>query len=747
MATTPIAEKTMGLLRGAGFGDLRGGAVSAAVAIPLGVGYGMFAFVALGEDFFGRGVLAGLWSALIVGLVCIATGNRSTTVYAPRITTTFYLGSVLYALAHSPLAPLRDGGVPMVLAVFFAIVFLGGLFQALFGLVRLGTLIKFTPHPVMAGFQNAAALLLLLVQAGALLGLGARVSFTQVPDHLAEAKPLSLLVVAVTGVVTWNAKRLAPRVPAVLLGLVVGTVAWYGLAVLGLRAHLGPVVGALPDRLLEPMDTAALVELLPASGTTVLASLMVSAALGLAFIASMDALLCERILAGANGTPRDSDRQLVRLGLGNMAAALCGGITAGVNLGPSNLNRAQGGRTALSVGVNAAAILLTLLLAMPLLELLPRAVLSAVIAVIALQHFDPWTLRLVRRMTAQAGAARASLLRELAVVLAVALLSVLINIVVAVFIGIAIAVTLFLLRMSRSVVRRRYDCAGVRSHQVRDARLMALLAQHGQRIVVFELEGPIFFGSSEGLAQQVRSAVDARTFAVILDFRRVNDIDSTGAEVLLQLSTQLAETPVRVLFSGLRHRPQVARLMDDLGVLAAIAPSAQFPDADRAIEAAEDGLLESLNQQAALAAVPFESLDLLRDLRPEERDAVRGFLSQRQFAAGETVFRQGDAGTELFIITDGRASVRLDPDQEAPIRLATFAAGTTFGELAILDHRPRSATVVADVPMTCLVLSEDGFSAMQASRPDVAIRLLVNLGRELSLRMRRANQMLHQLGA
>ncbi|MDB5874684.1 MAG: sulfate transporter [Ramlibacter sp.] len=747
MATTPVAVRVIALLRGASLGDLRGGIVSAAVAIPLAMGYGMFAFVALGEDYFGHGVLAGLWSAVIVGMVCVATGNDSPTVYAPRITTTFYLGSVLYALAQSPLPQLREGGVTMVLAVFFAIVFLGGVFQALFGLVRLGTLIKFTPHPVMAGFQNAAALLLLLVQISSLAGMDASVPFMQAANHLQDVKPLSLLVVAVTVAVTWNAKRFVPRIPPVLLGLAVGALAWWGLALLGLRPLLGPLIGPLPERPLEPMSGAAVAMLLPSSGMPVMATLMVSAALGLAFIASMDALLCERILAGSAETPRDSDRQLVRLGLGNMVAALCGGITSGVNLGASNLSRAEGSRRAVSVVVNAGVILLTLLFFLPLLQQLPRAVLSAVIAVIAIQHFDPWTVRLVRRMAAQPLAARAGLLRELAVVLTVALLSVFVNIVVAVFIGVLIAAALFLLRMSRSVVRRRYHCDEVRSNQLRDARLMALLAQHGRRIVVFELEGPIFFGSAEGLAQDVRGAIDAQTFAVILDFRRVNDIDSTGAEVLLQLYNRLVLAPGLALFSGLQHRPQVARLMDDLGLLAAIAPSAQFADVDRALEAAEDALLESLPDRSPLEAVPFEALDLLRDLHPDERIAVRGFLSQRQFATGETVFHQGDPGTELFVITHGRASVRLDPAGAAPMRLATFAAGTTFGELAILDHRPRSATVVADGPMTCLVLSEASFSAMQASEPDIAIRLLVNLGRELSLRMRRANQMLHQMGA
>ena len=728
-------------------GDVRGGVVSAAVAIPLAMGYGMFAFVALGDAYFAHGVLAGLWSAVIVGLLCVLAGNKSTTVYAPRITTTFYLGSVLYGLTHSDLPALAAGGTAAVLVMFFGIVFLGGAFQALFGWVRLGTLIKFTPHPVMAGFQNAAALLLMLVQAATLLGIGRHVPFTDVLHHLDEVRPLSLAVAALTIFATVKSKQWLTRMPPILVGLAAGTLAYYALVLAGFGGLLGPVLGPMPERLLDPIEGAALAGLGSAAVFEVL-PLMVFAALGLAFIASMDSLLCERLLSPARHSARESDVQLIRLGLGNMLAALSGGITAGVNLGPSNVNRAQGSSSAWSVFVNALVILATLLFFTPVLALLPRVALSAVIIVIAVQHFDPWTVQLVRRFARHPALRRSSLALELGVVLLVALLSVVFNIVTAVFIGVLIAIALFLQRMSRSVVRRSYRCDTFRSRKTRNAARMALLARHGHGILVFELEGPIFFGSAERLATRVHAAVDRDTREIILDFRRVNDIDSTGATVLQQLHQSLtaANTPVR--FSGLARLAARTELLNDLDVLAALPASRQYPDVDRAIEAAEDALLESMPEVGPLSvAVPFESLDLLRGLGEREREAVRPFLTQRTFAPGEVVFREGDPGTELFVINAGRASVELLQADAAPIRLATFAPGTAFGELAILDQQARSATVVADGPLTCYVLSEENFAAMKAQVPTVAIQLLVNLSSELSRRMRRANQMLYQLTA
>src|SRR5258707_15130896 len=87
--------------------EIVAGLVSAAVAIPLAMSFGMFAFVTLGDEYFAYGAMAGLISAVIAGLTCVALGDRSTRVYAPRITTTFFLGLLLFSLL--PRAPMVDG--------------------------------------------------------------------------------------------------------------------------------------------------------------------------------------------------------------------------------------------------------------------------------------------------------------------------------------------------------------------------------------------------------------------------------------------------------------------------------------------------------------------------------------------------------------------------------------------------------------------------------------------------------------
>src|SRR5262245_65453098 len=97
--------------------DVVGGLVSAAVAVPLAMGYGMFAFVSLGDAYFGHGILAGLYTALAVGVVNVALGDRTTTVYAPRVVTTFFLGSLVYGLVHSKADIVRSGEIGRTRAV------------------------------------------------------------------------------------------------------------------------------------------------------------------------------------------------------------------------------------------------------------------------------------------------------------------------------------------------------------------------------------------------------------------------------------------------------------------------------------------------------------------------------------------------------------------------------------------------------------------------------------------------------
>ncbi len=721
--------------------DVIGGLVSSAVAIPLAIGFGMFAFVTLGDEYFAHGAIAGLVSAFVAGVVCTVLGDRTTTVYAPRVTTTFFIGLLLYSLVHSEAPALKSASVATVLLIFFSTMLLGGAFQALFGLVRLGSLIKYAPHPVMAGFQNMAAVLLFLVQLSNVLGYDHTISFTQVAQHIGEAKPLNVLVALVTFLAMWNAKKFAGRVPPLLVGLGCGLIVHYGLVVLGLGSHLGHVIGTPPANVSVSRPIAQFSDLAHLRPLWDAATIIMTGALALALIASIDALLCAKLVRQPGEKRDDGNNLLMRLGLANVGAACFGGITSGINIGASITNRAFGGRTPVSVLVNAAALLATFTLLFPYVAYLPRAVLSAVIMVIAIQHIDPWTKQLAARLFKSEAPQRGVIALDLGIALVVSILSIAVNIVLAVFLGVALAVFLFVLRMSRSNIRKLYRCDSVRSRKSRGTGEMLVLEVKGGSILAIELQGALFFGSGERLAQIIDTETANPTSAVILDLRRVTEVDATGAQILSDINAALARRKIKLALVRSSRSETAARLADLGG-----ANTYGFQDIDRAIEWAEDDLLATASPADAAAEMTLERVSALRDFSPDQITRLSRHLARVKWNAGQVIFKEGDPGSDLFLVTRGRASVYLWSGG-GNIRLVTFAPGTVFGELAILDRGPRSATVIADEDVTAFGLSLTGFEALRKDEPDIAIKLLSALGRELSDRLRRANRTIHQLEA
>lgn len=729
--------------------DVLGGLVSAAVAIPLAMGYGMFAFAALGENYFAHGALAGLATAFVVAIVSVVLGDRTTTVYAPRVTTTFFLGLLVYSLVHSDAPAIVSGGTPLILAITFSVVLLAGAFEALFGFVRLGTLIKFAPQPVMAGFQNAAAALLFLVQLGNVCGFDRTVAFTQLPYHLGEIKPLSVILAAATFFTMWSARRWAPKIPPLVVGIGVGSGLYYIGVAAGMADRLGPVITSGPSANVGLTAFPYFADLAHTSDLTSLVPTIVGAALALAMIAAIDALLCARLVSYPGTARMDGDRLLVRLGLGNVAAACIGGIVSGINIGPSIVNRSFGGRSWLSVVVNAAALMIAAGLLFRWLGLIPRSVLSATIMVVAIQHFDVWSLRLVGSLFRQSSLSRFDTVLDLAVVTFVAVLSVAVNIVVAVFAGVAIAVGLFVLRMSRSIVRRSYRCGAVRSRTSRPAHARHYLETAGDAILVVELQGALFFGTGEKILAFVHAAIGPEPTVpeiscVILDLRRLTEIDSTGAGSLFELKSDLSRRNLTLLLAVAEGSSVMERLTA-FGVNAEIEAAAILPDVDRAIERAEDRLLDALPQHRQ-GLIALAQVGLFGEFQPEEFAGIARHMRRCEFTPGAAIFREGDPGDEIYVIVKGSASAHLST-ASAGIRLATFAAGTLFGELALLDAGPRSATVVADEELVCYALSTADFRTMAEQTPAIAIKLLAAIGRELSGRLRAANRTIQQLEA
>jgi anti-anti-sigma factor len=225
---------------------------------------------------------------------------------------------------------------------------------------------------------------------------------------------------------------------------------------------------------------------------------------------------------------------------------------------------------------------------------------------------------------------------------------------------VALAVLFFLVRMSKSVVRRAYHGDTVRSRRARAPELMERLAEQGRRIIVFELEGPIFFGTAEGLAGRVDAAAKAGARQVILDLKRVNELDSTGARILLQINESLRAQGGNLLLSYPHDDALVSSVLRDLGVAERWAKVAcsrtPTPLSSRrrtgcSWPKGRGGARRRGGRGAAERARGIERNGMCGGARPPRSPRL---------SRGETVIREGSEDRDLFLISRGTASVRVN---------------------------------------------------------------------------------------
>jgi SulP family sulfate permease len=729
-------------------GDIAGGLSAGVLTIPVSMGYGILALQPLGDGYISYGVIAGLVSAIVALLAGAMLGGSAGLMYTPRSVVTLIMAAVvLEGVVHGPAAVAAHGDIQRTLTLVFFVVVAAGILQALFGALRLGGLIRYIPSPVMAGFQNAVAILILVAQVDTLLGFRRHVPLRQIASNLDLVQPPTLAVGLLTSLAMWYGPRLTKRVPPVILGLLVGSGAYYALSFSGYGGQVGRVIGPMPETPLLPKYLPGFGVLLADREVWPALLTLGVGAFGLAIVSSLDALLCVKLLDGVTGSRSRGSRELVRVGVANMAAACFGGIPAGVNLGASFASHRAGGRTRMASVVAAAVVLFAVFLLSPAIALLPRVVVAGMLLVVGVQLFDQWSLRLLVR------ALRGRLLHgrrmalDLLVVLLVASTILLFDPVMGVGMGVGVAVLFFIIRMSRSVVRSTYHGDAVRSRKARDPKLMEILGAHGRRIVVFELDGPLFFGTAENLASRIEAAANEGATHVVLDLKRVNELDTTGARILIQVRERLRQRGGRLLFSHPQDNYLVSTVLRDLGVASALGPDGLFADTDAALEWAEDQIIRAHGSGDVLTGeVSMDRLSLLEGLTEAERAVVGELLSRRTYGPGEIVIKEGSLDRDLFLMSRGSVSVKVGvPGQDRQRRLASFSAGTVFGEVALLDREPRSATVTADEEAVCYVLSEEAFHALVLDHHAIAIKLLTNLGRELSRRVRRTTAMILQL--
>ena len=350
---------------------------------------------------------------------------------------------------------------------------------------------------------------------------------------------------------------------------------------------------------------------------------------------------------------------------------------------------------------------------------------------------DPWTRSLLRQV---AGGERSSDLGlSLGVVGIVLVTTVWQGPLFGIGLGIVLAIVLFMRQLSRSPIRSRYSAAQRPSRRVRPAEVEAKLVPLRSAIVVLELEGALFFGNAEQL-NEAADALPAGTDVLVLDLRRVSTVDDTGAHVLAQLAPRLQRRSARLLLAGVASSRPLGRRLHLYGVSGQDGQD-WFADADLAIEVAEQMVLSVVpGEPESRPAVASGVNALFVGLSPTDLALVHGQLQRMTLAAGERVFRQGDAADAVYLVVRGSISIVAPHKDGAPgPRYASLSPGTLFGEAAVLDGGGRSADAVTDTETELLRLDRDALISLAQAHPELGTRLYRNMAVYLAQRLRIAS--------
>ena len=511
-------------------GDVFGGITAGIVALPLALAFGIQAFGGVDSpDASSMGAYAGLVGATLLGFF-----------------------AALFGGTHSQISAVLIG---MALAGVFC-----GLFQILFGVIKIGKYVRYIPYPVLSGFMSGIGVIIILQQLYPLVGLKSPVlvvdMVTQLPQRVAEGISLTSLLLGIgTVAIIWLFPKVTTKVPATLVALLVMTVV---SLFCGMPEAL--TIGRIPSGLPMPFFAKEGVTLAGLDWGSLLMGAIVPG-LTLAGLGSIDTLLTSVVADNITKTKHDSNRELVGQGIGNAIAGMfCGLPGAGATM-RTVVNVKSGGRTQFS-GMAHAVLLLAIMLGLgSLVKYVPLSVLAGILITVGWGIIDFKGFKdLIKIPRADAF-----------VLVVVFLLTVFVDLLTAVGIGMVIACVLFMKRAS-DLVEGGYSSQEMTGFDKEspwdDEHGMPDTVAHS--IYIQRLNGPIFFGTINKF-KEVMQTVPENAKVVIIRMRLVSFMDQSGLYAMEESIKDLQSRGVQVLMTIIQ--PQPMYMLTKMNVIPGIVPA------------------------------------------------------------------------------------------------------------------------------------------------------------------------------
>ena len=512
--------------------DIMAGIIVGIVALPLAIAFGIASGVTPEK---------GIITAIISGFIISLLGGSKVQIGGP--TGAFIV--IIYGIIQ------KYGIEGLMIATVMA-----GVFLLLFGLLKLGTIIKYIPYPIVVGFTSGIAVTIFTTQIKDLFGL----TIESVPSdfiekwgcyisHFSTADLWCSIVGILSVVIIALTPKVSKKIPGSLVAIIVMTVAalilknYFGVTTIETIGDRFSVSSAIPDAHMPAMTWDTIKSL-------------VAPALTIAVLGAIESLLSATVADGVIGAHHNSNTELVAQGLANIASPIFGGIPATGAIARTMTNINNGGKTPVSGIVHAIVLLLIFLFFMPLAKYIPMACLAGVLVIVS-YGMSGWRSFLALMKNPKS---------DVTVLLITFFLTIIFDLTVAIEVGLIIACLLFMKRVSEITdVKAVTDEINEESDMIKDN------AEHltiPEGVEVYEINGPYFFGAGNKF-EEVMAAFGDRPKVRIIRMRKVPFVDSTGIHNLTNLCEMSHNEGIEVVLSGVCEKVhkqlEKARFYDILG--------------------------------------------------------------------------------------------------------------------------------------------------------------------------------------
>ncbi|MEM7572889.1 MAG: SulP family inorganic anion transporter [Bacteroidota bacterium] len=527
-------------------GDFTGGLVAGVVALPLALAFGVQS---------GMGAAAGLYGAIGVGIFAAIFGGTATQASGPTGPMTVVAATLVAAAIE------LTGSLESAMGIILLTFLLGGVLQIVFGLLNIAGYIKYFPYPVVSGFMSGVGLIIVLLQLFPFAGLSSPKSTIAViqdlPRLFTELNVQALLLGLLTVLIYYVFPLITKAIPSALVALIVASLAGY------FSGWEVPIIGEIPSGL-PALQFSGMLAVDPAAFSLILEYAVVLAVLG-----SIDSLLTSVIADNMTKTKHNSNRELIGQGIGNMVAAIFGGIPgAGATKG-TVVNINSGGRTRLSGTIHGLFLLAVLLGLGTLAAYIPLSVLAGLLIPIGFKIVDTKGLKHLLHVP------RADAI----VLVTVLLITTFGSLIQAVGIGLALASLLFMKKASdlTETGLQVGTLAGFDGEKPWQDEL-ELYEQYKDKIFIKHLYGPLFFGFTAHFKETIKN-ISPDISTLIIRMERVPYIDQSGLYALEDAILDVEARGIEVLFTGIQAQPldqlRSIDIVPDLVAEAKIFPTIQ----------------------------------------------------------------------------------------------------------------------------------------------------------------------------